>query len=120
MAKVNSSTVLSKALQGFVKRLESTEKFVLEQAPAVAKEMILEAQLEAYLGILLGGAAFLVMATFSVYLFRFPPSETPEAFGFVAFISAVCLVPISCCSYDLLFLKKCPKLFLLRKFRELL
>lgn len=127
-----SKKVLSSALNGLIKRLEKTEKFALEQAPDICKQMVYEKTLEKTIELWtsLPAAIALVIATI-ILAFKSHSALESEPSGGLAFLcgalslaacvgSFVFLESVRYAVNWLIYLKKCPKLFLLREFRDLL
>lgn len=117
---------LEKALDALLKRLQSAEKFVLDQAPLVLKEMILDGYLEqakvmsfsglGILNLLIAGA---VSYTNWDYV-----SSGMSFIGFYSIISIVLgLIAMGVfldAVFTLLQIKLCPKLYLINCIKELL
>lgn len=121
---------LNKAIKGFLSRLEKTEKFVLDQAPDLCKEMIREVLVENYMQL---GIAIL-LALISVPLIPIAlhngityttsyNSEEPTRYFFLMLLAITGSVASVCvasnAAYYLLYVKYCPKLFLVRQFKKL-
>jgi hypothetical protein len=130
---MENKELLEKGLAALVSRLESTEAFVVEQAPEICKQMLYKE---------IGGSTFdavfnfacatalLVIAFLCCY---FAYTCKPDKYGDVSGIQVVCLIvavlagifSIACFHESIYytkyayFTKKCPKLFLLREFASL-
>lgn len=129
---VVNKKLLNSALQGFVDRLEKTEKFALDQAPDLCKQMVKEAEMQCYAA--LGGAGLLMLASIAAMLianhqgltepYRYSDSGTHASdwsalFG-LGIAGALGAIGWSVgIAYELAYLKNCTKLFLLRSFRRL-
>lgn len=118
--------VLNQALQGFLSRLEKTEKFVLDQAPDVCKEMIREvvvaAQIQLTVAVLVAVLCIpMIPISIHNHLTDYRGEPTGWALllslGIIGIASGIWLAFDA--SYQLLYLKNCPKLFLLRQFKKL-
>lgn len=122
--------VLEKAVGGLINRLESTEKFVLAQAPEICKQIIQESRMEAVIMTAGGIIFFVILSALSTY-FYYKVATCGSAYysscdgsGFVSLFSGIgALVALGVVVngfYNLLFIKRCPKLILLRQFKNLI
>lgn len=129
----NNEKVLNTALKGLVSRLEKTEKFVLEQAPDICKQMVQESKQNSYINLFTNGLFMLISIVASVIFSHMAyvsfndfhsSSDGTAGRTILAIISLAATIGTSCDVTSslkwLLFLKNCPKLFLLREFRDLL
>lgn len=132
MSDENKDSTLTKtlnsAVQGLVDRLEKTETFVVEQAPEICKQMIYEKLIKVWAAII--PSAFLVVISLFLIPYFFKNSSFRDdatvlqslcGLGLLGFVvgSVVCSILLFENLQQLFFLKKCPKLFLLREFKNL-
>ena len=137
-----NNLLLENAFKEFLSRLESAEKFSLEHAPDIAKDMVKEETMErdrdlkVYIAITILSLVVCVgLILLSIYCseqvgetdFKYGRmrSEVGAVFSaigaFIIFISAMVQTSCAYSNYERLqFVKTCPKLFILRSFRELL
>jgi hypothetical protein len=127
-----NSKVLNTALKGFIKRLEKTETFVLDQAPDICKQMVVEGLLQAKAG-LWGALGLLTLGILAIsqslpHDFEYNACEhiscsEPTRYLFLWLLGAGAIIVgailAGCSIYSLFYLRSCPKLFLLREFRDL-
>lgn len=112
---------LDKAVNGLISRLEKAEKFVLDQAPDICKEIVAEKKALAIYAIFnLGFFAFLSsMIALSGAVFINDGAGKfviGLVFGVVAVVLSACSIEAG---QDLISLKKAPKLTILRTLRNL-
>lgn len=128
--------ILNVALKSLISRLEKTEKFVVEQAPDICKQMIYEKKLNLIINIIMEALLFVVLLFVTVYTAikchqysevsnRYNELSTYcTLFGIASLLSAMgffCNIRELRNSVEwLVYLKKCPKLFLLREFKTLM
>lgn len=127
--------LINQAIKGLIARLEKTEKFVLAQAPDICKQMIKEFVLtqvcnliQCLLGATVGlGAGILgiyKIATYTKMCTDYHCTELSDGWYGLAIIGIVIGAVILVLSIEdianLFFIKRCPKLFLLREFRRLI
>lgn len=110
---------LNGALQGLLTRLEKGEKFVLAQAPAVCKELVTEMMINNATGLVFAlapivGGLFMINGTCDGKT----DTELLHGIGY-ALVGAGCIVAVVVIN-ELLTLKLCPKISLMRKIRDLL
>ena len=124
------SDELFKGIKAIVSRLEKTEAFILEQAPQVCKEMVKEAFFDHLINLIAWSAAFLFLLASSIvcgvlsYRYTGESTEPKILLGIGSLVSFICIFPIGDGVLGeikwIYFLKNCPKLFLLREFKDLL
>ena len=119
--------VLNTALRGLLSRLEKTEKFALEQAPDICKQMVQERKQDNIMRLVVAGFLLLVFSGVSAFLlYKGTSLSGGEKAGCYLFglLSLACVGGAGNSIYLaiqwILMLKNCPKLFLLREFRNLL
>lgn len=124
---------LKKGLTALISRLESTEKFVLEQAPEICKQLIEEKKIRETSDAILYGVfttfCLITSIALAVIYFQQPmgkygPSDVRFITGILSILAVVGFFPSFGMTYEslrnLFLLKKCPKLYLLRSFRGML
>jgi hypothetical protein len=119
--------VLDSAIQGLIKRLEKTETFVVAQAPEICKQMIAEKVLDHKTSLLVHGP-FSIVFPFITYFLANKTFSTENGVAALCGLSAgllgvwslVAITNVIGSVQYLIFLKKCPKLFLLREFKKLI
>ena len=129
---MENKELLEKGLARFVSRLESTEAFVVEQAPEICKQMLYRE---------IGGYTFdavfnfawattLLVIAFLCCYFAYTYTPRNNDISGIQIVSCVVALIIGitsfCFFYDSIycakyayFTKKCPKLYLLREFSDL-
>lgn len=129
--KNSDKKLLTDAMKGLIKRLDKTEKFVLDQAPDLCKQMVTEVLIENY--IQLAVASIIMLLSVAVipiaihnginYEYSSGSYSGPTRYFFlmvIGFIGAlISSGMVVNAGYYLLYLKNCPKLFLLREFKKL-
>lgn len=129
--KVSSDFDIKSIAKKVISDLESTKDFALEHAPDICKRMILEAHIEAVFEIVAGIAILIVGGGTGAYLlykgFSYAPqSEYDGVVGW--YLGGTIIGGLSALfgpgllfqgAKNYIFLKNCPKLFLLRQFRKL-
>jgi hypothetical protein len=127
-----SKQVLDTALQGLISRLEKTEKFVLDQAPDVFSQMVQKEKLSnwfwiGFMTVILLLSAPWIPISIHNHIFKysehFDEERSTQFLGFFvvgSLLTFISVITIVSCTYNLLYIKMCPKLFLLEQFRELL
>ena len=117
--------VLNTALKGFIKRLEKTETFALNQAPEICQQMVTgkliktgECGLISALFLIIG----VVMTVIALQHECVTPGS-PTRYFFILLIGVVtgtvALFGLADSISEGLYVKNCPKLFLLKEFRDL-
>lgn len=124
--------VLNQAITAIVKRLEKTEKFVLDQAPDICKQMVKEDVTNNVVNFIqqIGGViVFSSLLALAVIHLNIPqPTEGREHDNFgwwcLAILSSIPTAILIACAIDSLkeiyLTKTCTKLFLLREFKRLI
>lgn len=121
--------VIANAYESLIKRLESTEKFVVEQAPDVCKEIIKEKLLDETINVLtysFGLIVGIIITFIGIHysLDTVNPNYIRFPLGFVSFVSICSIFPTSGSLIDsinrLLIIKMCPKLTLIRQLKRLI
>jgi hypothetical protein len=130
----STSKVLNKAIKSLIDRLEKTEKFAIDQAPDVCKQMVSEYKIDVYLGMAAPLFAMLIAGIIVAMAMHKGLYEIREAgtqwehtvsgdwmVGYVIGIIVIIgsFVPLAINLRNLWFIIYCPKLFLLREFRRL-
>lgn len=136
---MNNSKLVNDTVKKVLKRIEQTEAFVLEQAPDVAKEMILDATMKSKRNLILNSSVWLmsvgvVMKSALTLLACIHDTSllasTHDASFGIAVTASILLIfttALAFVSFDeaynayerLMYVKSCPKLFLLESFRKL-
>lgn len=121
----NTEKALEFAVKKLIRVVEKTSDFAIEHAPDVLKEMVTEAKIGCAFAV---AASALVLAACSVALYNLLPKAFQGEYGnfgagitsFFAGLGAIgSLIVMVCCIETLVTLKYCPKLFLLKKLKEL-
>jgi len=125
--------VLNQALKVLISKLEKTEKFALEQAPEICKEMVKEKIFDESVDLVTQSLLlvfFLILGTvfYNLGMHYEPKSAWDSNGGFIigfgvglpGLLSTIVLGFIVQTIKHLWYVKNCPKLFLLREFRRLL
>jgi len=110
---------LNSALEGLLKRLEKGEKFVLAQAPAICKELVTEMLIDSATWMVVGFVPLVIgflMITGSCE----HQSNTSILHGFGWLVTGIGAIATLAVIHDLLVLKLCPKISVIRKIRDLL
>lgn len=116
---------LDLTLRQFLERLEKTEKFVLEQAPDLCKEMVLHEKINLISNFFTCTIIFVVLLSIDIHCLNIIYSTEHEMFGYsltailsslFAFVTLVFIVESIQRLYQL---RNCTKLFLLKEFRDL-
>lgn len=125
----SNQKLLNDGLKGLVKRLEKTEKFVLDQAPDICKQMIQEELIEIYVIGIFSLAASIIGIFMLILSLLNGITEVRHGYDqptiwLVVFIGSILCIGfgVTTCVTHLkyyLFVTKCPKLFLLRSFKKL-
>ena len=112
----------SKALSALVSRLESAEKFVVDQTPSICKEILIEKALDATMQV--GGnlVIFVILASSSLFCFLKAPQENMWyiGVGVLGFLSVFAFELTYSSLGFLLTVKKCPKLVVLRELKSMI
>lgn len=122
---------LNTAFTGLIKRLEATEKFVIDQAPQICKEMIRERAIEVTMqlvGSLVLSIILLVISSKSGWYAHVKSNTNLESevigWWILSIGAGLFSLPSLGIFWDsiqsLILLKNCPKLFLIRSFRSLI
>lgn len=122
---------LNSAFTGLIKRLEKTENFIVDQAPEICKQMIYEKKLEQNISVSINGTLAVVTPIVTTVLAinsHGQYTESHEGLSIIFGAASIIIGIWAICIFDdlrkniewLIFLKKCPKLFLLREFRNLI
>jgi hypothetical protein len=130
MGKNMNKKTLNSAFTALIKKLEQTEKFVLDQAPEICKQMIRETMIANIMGIV-GCTIAAIILSIAAYKLGFhiwgtESLSTNDNMGsgllfFLALVvNGLSLAGIYDGVYGLIFIKNCPKLYLLRSFRKLI
>jgi hypothetical protein len=136
MQKKNQE-LINKGLRSLLSRLEKTEKFVLAQAPEICQQMIREVYIDEVLNLLGELLLFMLITALMIWSYYrgaatvsacLPTqydkcSSWSDWWIFSIVLTGLLLVPIALIGNSLaalLFVIKCPKLFLLRSFRRLI
>ena len=114
-----TKNTLNNTLEGLLKRLEKGEKFVLAQAPAICKELVTEmiidnARVLIFALTAIIGGIFVVNRTFI-------HQDDNVGFHFIGYLAITggCIASVFLIN-NLLILKLCPKVSLMRKIKDLL
>lgn len=122
---------LNAAILSLINKLEKTEKFVLQQAPEICKQMIKEKSFDIAIDLFLSLLAAIpsISTTFLLIyqIVRAPQDASDGYYGLRLLglgIAALITIFGVCSTSDQIkyryLVKNCPKLFLLREFRALL
>lgn len=125
-----SRKTLNSALKGLIDRLEKTEKFALDQAPDICKQMIRADLQENYIYGAFAVLVFIASIVGIVYSAHVGIlSETmhgdtePTRYLFLLLTCSISAIVSAIGSLEyvnnLLYISNCPKLFLLREFKRL-
>ncbi len=120
---VAKESQLNKAYKAIISRLEKTEKFVIEQAPEVCKQMIKEQEIESKTALIQSSfAGFFMLLSFAFFWYKGYTCGDGwwAAFTFNALSLAIPFGIGTEAIKELYQLKVCPKLFLLREFKNLI
>ena len=129
---METKELLNKGLEQLVTGLEKTEKFVLDQAPDISKQMIVSFVMKTKFNILMySGGLLISLITFGFTLFKAITWYNVEhscysddhwwVCVFVMVVVILCfIVAIAHEVYYLFYIKNCTKLFLLKRFKELM
>jgi hypothetical protein len=121
--------VLNNAFNSLIKRLEQTEKFVLDQAPEICKQMIREMMICNIMKIVGCAIAAIIfsIAAYELGFYIWGPEfsgRSKDGSGLLFFLVLIAngfsLAGIYDGIHGLIFIKNCPKLYLLRSFRNLI
>lgn len=130
MSIVNKKA-LNSALKSVIERLEKTEKFAIDQAPDICKQMIVEKKFDLKLdfsiyftGSLIGIIGTII-CSFQLY---FHPADAEMNYCLPRVLVGIGALVLGLVQTDLLmgtikyiyYMKNCPKLFLLREFANLI
>ena len=129
MKVTKSRNAINKALADMANRIDRTEKFVVDQAPSICKEIIAEGILDASMDI----SSSLVVIIFSVILAYLTgkyalgngsgSGDLKVVSGIGSLLLLAATVGAAAKAWHriniLLTIKRCPKLFILREFRRL-
>jgi len=117
-----------KALKALLFRIETAEKFVVDQAPDICKEILTEKTLNSTISLI---GSILVFGTLSSVLFMcvskingYDDHQDHVAVHLLAFVCGIAIIPFMCQVYcdvvSLLTVKRCPKLVVLRELRKMI
>jgi len=115
---------LNSGLRFIMKRLEKAEKFALDQMPDICKQIVLERRIEMVGQLIFTGVGFLL--AFSVFLFCAHRWYADDPIGWIigSVLSSLASLGFGAGVGDaiseLIYLKMCTKLFLLKAFRRLI
>lgn len=118
--------VLNTAFTGFIKRLEATEKFVVDQAPEICQQMIREVYITNITNLILSTIGIIVLPIISYKVGTYAHERIEDVGGWwllsvlAGSLSIVALFGVFDAIGSIIFVKSCPKLFLLRSFRDLI
>ena len=119
--------MLNSAITSLIKRLEKAEAFVLEQAPEICKEIVIEGNLDARTNLTKAGLLFVVSLAATITFAIISYNTKAECSFFTGAASLGSLATVMCASEAiigevnmLLTIKRCPKLYLLRELRKLI
>lgn len=132
--ETEKQTVLQQALTELVSRIESTEKFVLDQAPEICKQIIFEKTVDQKYETrvnLIWGILLIILTGILLYSFHFAPNDQYDDWGILKVFSFIgtcisgvfSLISFQCFTFNLkerVLLKNCPKLYLMREFKRIL
>ena len=104
---------LEQAVDAIVKRLEKTEKFVVDQAPDICKEILLEKRVSNIYYLIVSFAAFLGFLGGSYFI------ENLQARIVMVFVSGMSLIFTLCIISELISILTAPKLTILKELRKL-
>lgn len=127
-----------KIIESVIKRVQQAEKFVLKELPDICQQIVYEGYIDAYTD--LAGTVFAIFTSIvgipvCLYVFHITPYDTARyssgEWGVIHIITTVVSVVFVilffmafCCLWSniqqIVYLKKCPKLFLLRQLRKLI
>jgi hypothetical protein len=124
---MNSSAkkLINDAIKGLIEKLEQTEKFVLEQAPDICKQMVTDQMIRARMDIVITSVLLFLSAICFIHAWphEFFTDSQPTRYFFISALGFCFGVFGICCGYEsvhtIFYLKYCPKLFLLREFKSL-
>jgi hypothetical protein len=125
------SELLKNALAGLIDRLEKTEKFVLEQAPDVCQQVVMEFKIHNFMQMGFAAVAFLFGLVAVPVAIAHPMFVVPEGHyssdptwymglfivGGVGLVAGFCVLVNTV--YWNIYVNRCTKLFLLREFKRL-
>lgn len=118
------SDTMANGLQALLVRLEATEKFVLDQAPAVCKEILVEKVIDTVTsmvvsGIVFGLGAFAVNSAHAMEASRdFFDKNVVAGLGYMVMAGAT--IALIAAVNNLFTVKFCPKLVLIREVKYLI
>lgn len=127
MKKVKEN-VLNATIKAMITRLESVEKFALDQAPDICKEMIIEKKIDIALDLPMPIAGVIIAGILLFVGYNAPSIDPAAVSGLTKILDYTGACLFASPSIDsllksvnwLIFINKCPKLYLLREFRNLL
>jgi hypothetical protein len=124
---------LKKGVKTLLSKLESTEKFVLDQAPELCKQIVEEKIMEEKLDAFFYGAGSFILLSLAILFgamvyFATPreygPSDKQMVCGLISVIAGLGLVPTFSVFYgslrNAILVKKYPKVYLVNQLRSIL
>ena len=126
-----SKKAINVAVNALVKRLEKTEKFAMEQAPEICKQMVEAEMIEIKSNIVGCGLTFLLLSVLAGIALHSANTYIPSdrfddgrgmrylIFGMLSFFAMFPASAVWQNVVSFIYVKKCPKLFLLKEFRKL-